>query len=136
MTLIKVTLAIKECRKQVTSYEETVEATRDKVTKTSGSLRQYLHTQPKTKDSSVFITSELGEERYMAKWSVLPQQLMGKFQDQKEDPQQVYRELRRWMVDKPTQVNHSHLIRLITRYRDALPETPEYQIAKDFFSNE
>ena len=70
----------------------------------------------------------------MARLSVLPTQLMAKFQDQKEAPLDVYRELRRWLVDKPTQVNHSHIVRLITRYRDALPDTPEYQIAKDYFS--
>ena len=114
----------------MTTYDESVTTARDKNTKTSGSLNQYLKTQPKAKDESVFASNG----RYMAKLSVLPQQLMAKFQDQKEDPLLVYRELRRWLVDKPTQVNHAHIVRLITRYRDALPDTPEYQIAKDFFS--
>ena len=114
----------------MTTYDETVNTARDKITRTSGSLTQYLKTQPKAKDSAVFVS----EGRYMARFSVLPQQLMGKYQDQKEAPLDVYRELRRWMVDKPTQVNHSHIVRLITRYRDALPDTPEYQIAKDYFS--
>ena len=59
---------------------------------------------------------------------------MGKYQDQKEDPLLVYRELRRWMVDKPSQTNHSHIVRLITRYRDSLPDNSEYQVAKDFYS--
>ena len=74
------TLALAECKQQVTSYEESVSTARDKVTKISGSLNQYLKTQPKIKDSSVFVAND----RYMARLSVLPQQLMGKFQDQKE----------------------------------------------------
>ena len=127
-------MAIKAAKRQVETYEQTIEAARDKITKTSSSLSQYLKTQPKTKDSSVFVSGDTGEERFMARWSVLPTQLMGKFQDQKEDPLLVYRELRRWLVDKPTQINHSHLTRLITRYRDALPDTPVYQVAKDFYA--
>ena len=118
------------CQSQVTTYDETVTSARDKITRTSGSLNQYLKTQPKAKDSAVFVS----DGRYMARLSILPQQLMGKYQDQKEAPLDVYRELRRWMIDKPTQVNHSHIVRLITRYRDSLPDTPEYQIAKDYFS--
>ena len=64
-------------------------------------------------------------EMWFTKWKSMPKDLMGKYQDSREDPVQVYRLLKNAIVDEPERVEHDRIVKLLKRYREALPETVE-----------
>ena len=64
----------------------------------------------------------------------MPKSLMGKFQDSREDPKQVYRQLKVALVDEPEKVDHERILKLLKRYRDALPETMEMNTARKYLN--
>lgn len=55
-------------------------------------------------------------------WDVIPSKIIGKYQASRENPEQVYLELKRKTVDDPEKISHDTVVDLLQRYRQALPD--------------
>ena len=82
------------------------------------------------KDRTVYNRGEM----WFMKWKAVPKNVLGEFQDSREDPVQVYRLLKLAIVDEPEKADHDKILKLIKRYHDALPENSDYAVPKAYFT--
>ena len=69
---------------------------------------------------------------YYSRWTNIPAKIISEFQATKEDPKAIYRDLRYCTIQEPEKLTHAHAVKLIRRYKDALPEGPGIQVAKQY----
>ena len=72
--------------------------------------------------------------KFYSKWTIIPAQLIAEFQTLKDDPVQVYRELRNLVVTNPEKVTHENVTKLIRRYKEALPNTMVGNLLKEYYN--
>ena len=82
------------------------------------------------KDRTVYNRGEM----WFMKWKAAPKSVLGKFQDSREDPVQVYRLLKLAIVDESEKADHDKIVKLIKRYHDALPEDSDMAVPKAYFT--
>ena len=71
-------------------------------------------------------------DMWFTKWKCMPKSIMGEFQDSREDPIQVYRLLKLAIVDEPEKVDHDKIVKLLKRYKEALPERADLNPSKKY----
>ena len=69
---------------------------------------------------------------YYARWTNIPAKIIAEFQATKEDPKAIYRDLRYCTIQEPEKLTHAHAVKLIRRYKEALPEGPGLLVAKQY----
>ena len=72
--------------------------------------------------------------KFYSKWTIIPAQLIAEFQTLKDDPVQVYRELRNLVVTNPEKVTHENFTKLIRRYKEALPNSLVGNLLKEYYN--
>ena len=50
-------------------------------------------------------------EMWFTKWKCMPKNIMGKYQDSREDPIQVYRLMKLAIVDEPEKADHDRIVK-------------------------
>ena len=74
------------------------------------------------------------EGRYYSKWTTIPASLISEFQALKECPVQIYREMRQVVVTNPEKLTHDYALKLIRRYKEALPDDTARNIVKEYLT--
>ena len=82
------------------------------------------------KDRTVYNRGEM----WFTKWKSMPKNIMGKFQDSREDPRQVYRLMKMAIVDEPERIDHEKIVKIIKRYLEALPEDMEMTVPRNYLN--
>ena len=71
--------------------------------------------------------------RYYTRWTNVPAKIIAEFQATKECPKTIYRDMRYCTIQEPEKLTHAHAVKLIRRYKEALPDDPGLLVAKSFF---
>ena len=120
-----------EVKKQIKKFQNLIQTLRKDFLNTS---RDQLSMQSKVdsmkKDRTVYNRGEM----WFTKWKAIPKNIMGKYQDSREDPVQVYRLLKLAIVDEPEKADHEKIVKLIKRYHDALPEDADLAVSRSYLT--
>lgn len=69
---------------------------------------------------------------YYSRWTNIPAKIIAEYQAIKEDPKAIYRDLRYCTIQEPEKLTHAHAVKLIRRYKEALPDGPGLFVAKQY----
>ena len=69
---------------------------------------------------------------YYSRWTNIPAKIISEYQATKEDPKAIYRDMRYCTIQEPEKLTHAHAVKLIRRYKEALPDGPGLLVAKQY----
>ena len=110
--------------------DDSTSALRTKLLNATNQHAQLTKNAAKKTKGAVYVR----DGKYYSKWTTIPAKIIAEFQTDKENPLQVYLELRNLVVGTPERTNHDQIVKLIRRYRDALPDDPARNLAKEYYS--
>ena len=117
-----------KCAAAIKTAEDSVQTLRTKLLTSTNQLSNLTKTAVKKTKGVVYQRN--GE--YYAKWTTIPAKLISEFQALKECPVQVYREMRQAAISNAEKLTHDYAVKLIRRYREALPDDTARQIVKEY----
>ena len=103
---------------------------RSKLLKATNDLTQLSKTALKKTKGAIYERNG----KYFSKWTTIPAKLIAEFQTIKENPLNVYLELRNLAVTYPETITHEKATKLIRRYKEALPNDALRVLVKDYFT--
>ena len=121
---------MERCQSKLKTKEDEVSRLRSSLLTATNQLNQLSKTSAKKQRGTVYMRND----RYFSRWTHVPAKLIAEFQASREEPKTVYLEMRHCALIEPEKLSHNQVVKLIRRYREALPETPSMTVAKAFFA--
>ena len=118
------------CVSALKSLEEGIVGVRNKVLNLTDQLGRVSKNSLKKTKGVIYQRNN----EYYAKWTTIPAKLIAEFQATKECPLQVYREMRQAVITNPEKLSHDYAIKLIRRYKEALPDDTARSIVKEYLT--
>ena len=69
---------------------------------------------------------------YYSRWTNIPAKLISEYQAVKEDPKAIYRDMRYCTIQEPETITHARAVKLIRRYKEALPDSMGLRVVKGY----
>ena len=121
---------MKKCLERIKTLDSNLSVLRTKLVKATNDLNQLSKNSLKKTQGAIYKR----DNKYFAKWTVIPSKLIAEFQTMKENPKHVYLELRNLAVVNPEKITHENATKLIRRYKDALPNDSLRAPVKEYFT--